>query len=376
MTKKLEGIKANILIVGACGAGKSSLLNAIFDEELALIGEDASPQTYMIAKYQLENGPFFYDTPGLGDSQMNDLEYKEDLKELFKSCQIDLAILLLEPKKDLYTSRDLLENLLLKYLSKEQIIIAVGKSDRFALQFGELSEAEFMSSIKKRLLKDARPIKLSTKAKDGLFELENAILQRLGAALDPGLLDPEDEDVIFADEVATPDGDAATSQGNTAANSSSEAFDGDAALKAAPNDTAPGFESTKEEAEEVDDFTKADGIIAIISFFIAAFMAYAAWGQSGLLLAAFSFVMPLLGGFCLIIYAQLRRDFLKGEDVRDTAYFSMMLAVFLYIFALGFIYMDFKTAFGVGATWAGLGFLYSYIDFKLLKKRLKEDSDE
>lgn len=59
----------NILVVGNAGAGKSSLINFLMDEQLAAIGVDTTGTTdvnvYSITKYG--NRFHFYDTPGLND---------------------------------------------------------------------------------------------------------------------------------------------------------------------------------------------------------------------------------------------------------------------------------------------------------------------
>ena len=53
---------ANIIISGVAGSGKSTLINAIFGEELAKTGI-GKPVTDYIEKYEKENAPVRVGTP-------------------------------------------------------------------------------------------------------------------------------------------------------------------------------------------------------------------------------------------------------------------------------------------------------------------------
>jgi len=57
----------HILIVGACGCGKSSTINAVFDKDVAVVGYDVDPQTRSISVFK-EDNLFLHDTPGLGET--------------------------------------------------------------------------------------------------------------------------------------------------------------------------------------------------------------------------------------------------------------------------------------------------------------------
>lgn len=69
--------KLNILIIGGTGVGKSTLINTMFDKEIAKTN-DGAPITQAIQKYEKE-GLCIYDSKGL---EKNDPSIVEDLKNL------------------------------------------------------------------------------------------------------------------------------------------------------------------------------------------------------------------------------------------------------------------------------------------------------
>lgn len=49
--EKLQNMKINILVTGATGCGKSSTINALFNGNIAKVGQGVDPETMDIQKY-------------------------------------------------------------------------------------------------------------------------------------------------------------------------------------------------------------------------------------------------------------------------------------------------------------------------------------
>lgn len=69
---RLKNTKINILITGATGCGKSSTINALFGNNVAKVGQGATPETMDIVRYEYENNIILWDSPGLGDGKKAD----------------------------------------------------------------------------------------------------------------------------------------------------------------------------------------------------------------------------------------------------------------------------------------------------------------
>ncbi len=70
--------KINLMITGATGCGKSSTINAMFNREIAKVGEGADPETMSIEKYEYGN-LILWDSPGLGDGKENDIRHSKNI---------------------------------------------------------------------------------------------------------------------------------------------------------------------------------------------------------------------------------------------------------------------------------------------------------
>ncbi|WP_051192356.1 GTPase family protein [Butyrivibrio sp. VCB2001] len=139
--KKLEKLKkqqVNIMLVGATGSGKSSTVNALFDMNLAKVGEGADPETTGISQYQFENLTV-WDTPGLGDGVERDQEIADDIllklqeKDEDGKQVIDMAVVVMDAStKDFGSYYTLLNDVLIPEFgddANKRIIIALNQAD-------------------------------------------------------------------------------------------------------------------------------------------------------------------------------------------------------------------------------------------------------
>lgn len=123
-----RGIRLHIGIFGRCNVGKSSLINALTGQEVAIVSDTPGTTTDPVYKpMELQPlGPVvFLDTPGLDDvGHLGQLRVAAAKKVLRK---IDLALLVLEAGREPSTE----ENDLLQYFEKEKIphLIVLNKQD-------------------------------------------------------------------------------------------------------------------------------------------------------------------------------------------------------------------------------------------------------
>ena len=86
-----EKANVNILLMGKTGVGKSSLVNAVFGEEIAKTGV-GSPVTQNLEKYELkEKGLTLWDTKGIEAKDYEDtmLNVVSEIEETFESLNKD-----------------------------------------------------------------------------------------------------------------------------------------------------------------------------------------------------------------------------------------------------------------------------------------------
>ena len=134
---KMSENKANILITGATGSGKSSTINALFGIEKAEVGTGVDPQTMSIAKYDY-NGITLWDSPGLGDGPEADKRHAEGIvKKLTErdadgNFLIDVVLVILDgSSRDLGTSFELIEKVIAPCIGKDskRLLVAINQAD-------------------------------------------------------------------------------------------------------------------------------------------------------------------------------------------------------------------------------------------------------
>lgn len=125
------------MITGSTGCGKSSTINALFDKNIAKVGQGVDPETQYIEKHELDN-LVLWDSPGLGDSVSKDVEHGKKIIELLnrlynespKYCLIDFAVVIVDSGgRDMGTSFHLINEILLPNLGADRVLVALNQAD-------------------------------------------------------------------------------------------------------------------------------------------------------------------------------------------------------------------------------------------------------
>lgn len=188
---KLKTEKVHVLITGATGCGKSSTINALFDTDVAKVGQSSNPETMDITRYDLGNVVLF-DSPGLGDGYDADLRHAKNItnklleKDNNGNLLIDLVLVILDGgSRDLGTSYELINKVIIPNLGedKNRLLIAINQADvamkgRYwdyknhqpepkLIEFLDEKVASTKARIKEATGVDVNPIYYSAGFKDG-----------------------------------------------------------------------------------------------------------------------------------------------------------------------------------------------------------------
>ncbi len=135
---KMRSSQINLIITGATGCGKSSTINAMFNSNMATVGESADPETMSISKYEYGN-LILWDSPGLGDGRENDIRHSKNIIDKLKerdsdgNMLIDLVLVILDGgSRDLGTSYELINSVIIPNLGPDKdkrIIVAINQAD-------------------------------------------------------------------------------------------------------------------------------------------------------------------------------------------------------------------------------------------------------
>lgn len=129
----------DVLIVGGTGAGKSSTINALFQQEIAKIGRSCDPETMEIGSMRLNDCMRFWDSPGLGDNVESDKRYAKDLIQLLydeyymDNCRyglIDTVLVILDGScRDMGTTYKLLNDVIAPNFQVDRVLVAINQAD-------------------------------------------------------------------------------------------------------------------------------------------------------------------------------------------------------------------------------------------------------
>lgn len=107
MLAQMDDQFVNILIIGATGSRKSSIVNALFNMSVAKVGATSDPETKDITSYVLGNLTL-QDTLGLGDSDEADAKYAQQISLKLDETNddgdspIDIALVVLDASSKEY----------------------------------------------------------------------------------------------------------------------------------------------------------------------------------------------------------------------------------------------------------------------------------
>lgn len=171
----LKNTKVNILITGPTGCGKSSTINAIFNQDKAKVGQGSDPQTMDITKYEYDNIVLF-DSPGLGDGKEADIRHSKNIidklyeKDASGNLLIDLVLVILDgTTRDLGTSFELINNVIIPNLGadRQRLLISINQADmamkgRYWNAKENMPEPELIKFLDEKAASTKRRIKEAT----------------------------------------------------------------------------------------------------------------------------------------------------------------------------------------------------------------------
>ena len=108
VAKQLDRLKdtraVSILVTGKTGTGKSTLINGLVGEEVAIVGDTLDAQTTEVKGFPVKIQDLtvrIYDTPGLQDGFKNEVDYMKDMEKTCKNVDLILyTIKMIETRLD------------------------------------------------------------------------------------------------------------------------------------------------------------------------------------------------------------------------------------------------------------------------------------
>lgn len=129
----------DVFVIGGTGSGKSSTINAVFEQEIAKVGKDCDPETMQISSMVLNDYMRFWDSPGLGDNVDRDNNYAKNIIDMLyreyrahgeRYGYIDLVLLILDGSgRDMGTTYSILNNIVVPNFQPDRILVAINQAD-------------------------------------------------------------------------------------------------------------------------------------------------------------------------------------------------------------------------------------------------------
>lgn len=129
----------DVMLAGATGAGKSTIINTLLGSSVARVGYGVDPETQQVDSYRLNKKFRIWDTPGLGDGVCVDIEHKRKITELLtRRCSIghdccgliDLVIVVVEgAHRDVGTCISLLNDVVIPCIDPDRILVVINQAD-------------------------------------------------------------------------------------------------------------------------------------------------------------------------------------------------------------------------------------------------------
>ena len=167
MIKTPNSNRTNIVIIGSTNAGKSSLLNAILEQDISIVSNIVGTTTDSVKKAMelLPFGPvLFIDTAGLNDkSELGKLRIEKTINEIKKA---DFGIFVIDGNN--FNKKEYEENTLLLKQYGLSYIVAVNKQENMS----ETVKNEIKNKIK-------NPYFISTKERDSILNLKKVLIENL-----------------------------------------------------------------------------------------------------------------------------------------------------------------------------------------------------
>lgn len=197
----------DIMLTGVTGGGKSSTINALLGSEKAEVGHGVDPMTMGLDSYYLQRSFRVWDTPGLGDSSINDQIHEKKLIDLLYHTWkvgekevygfMDMVVVVVEGlNRDLGTTIYLINNVILPCIEAKRVVIAINQADvamkgrewdcltnRPTPRLEEFLEQQAVS-LQRRIyescgIKVNKPVYFSAEHHYNLKELMNAIIEAM-----------------------------------------------------------------------------------------------------------------------------------------------------------------------------------------------------
>lgn len=129
----------DVLVIGGTGAGKSSTINALFQQEVAKVGRSCDPETMEISSLDVNEWFRVWDSPGLGDNVERDKKYAKELVQMLyrdyyvnekRYGFIDTVLVILDGSgRDMRTAYKILNEIVVPNFQIDRILVAINQAD-------------------------------------------------------------------------------------------------------------------------------------------------------------------------------------------------------------------------------------------------------